>query len=143
MPNGRFRRYYWQIRTLLSEKAHLLDADHPAHKVCEDYEVEYSGAFRASIVFEDGSRLIVRFSLRADKDIEEYNYAYQYHDPQGKRILRYDDAPHHLEVSTHPHHLHRGPEPSERKRDIAYTLDVNRVDFVTIFTKIVRQYLSE
>lgn len=143
MPDGRFRRYYWQIRALLSEKAHLLDVDHPAYEVCEDYEVEYTGTFRANIVFEDGSRLIVRFSLKADDDIEEYNYAYQYLDPQGERILRYDDAPHHPEVSTYPHHLHRGPESPEHKRDKAYALNVNRVDFATIFTRIARQYLSE
>ena len=141
MPNGRFHRYYWQIRTLLSEKAHLLDMNHPAYKVCENYEVEYAGVFGASIVFEDGSRLIVRFSLKADGDIEEYDYAYQYLDAQGKRIFRYDDAPHHPDISTHPHHLHKGPEPSGRKRDKAYALDVNRVDFATIFGKIVRQYL--
>jgi len=52
MPDGRFRRYYWQIHTLLSENAHLLDMDHPTYKVCEDYEVEYSGAFRASIYLD-------------------------------------------------------------------------------------------
>ena len=143
MPDGRFLRYYWQIRTLLNENAHLLDEDHPDYKVCEDYEVEYTGAFRASIAFKDGSHLIVRFSLSADGDIEEYDYAYQYLDPQGRQILRYDDAPHHPEVPTHPHHLHRGPEPLGRKRDKAYALDVNRVDFATIFAKIMRQYLSE
>lgn len=26
----------------------------------------------------------------------------------GKRIFRYDNAPHHPEISTHPHHKHSG-----------------------------------
>jgi len=81
MSNGRFRLYYWQIRTLLGTEVHLLNMDHPDYQICEDYEVEYSGAFRASIVFKNSSRLLVRFSLRTDGDIEEYNYAYQYLDP--------------------------------------------------------------
>ena len=141
MPDGRFRRYYWQIRTLLSENVHLLNVDHPAYKICEEHEVEYAGTFWASIVFENGSQLIVRFSLRADEDIEEHSYAYQYLGPQGERIFRYDDAPHHPEISTHPHHLHRGPEPSRHEKDKIYALDVNRVDFATIFVKVVRQHL--
>ena len=48
MPNGRFRRYYWQIRTLLSENVHLLDVDHPAYEICQDYETEYTGTFQVS-----------------------------------------------------------------------------------------------
>ena len=143
MSNGRFRRYYWQIHTLLGENVHLLAVEHPAYKICEDYEVEYTGTFRANIVFGNGSRLIVRFSLRAAGDIEEYNYAYQYLDSQGKRVFRYDDAAHHPEITTHPHHLHRGPEPSEREKEKIHALDINHVDFATIFAKIARQYLAE
>lgn len=40
VPDGRFRHYYWQIRTLLSEKEHLLDTNHAAYEICEDYEAE-------------------------------------------------------------------------------------------------------
>jgi hypothetical protein len=49
MPDGRFRQYYWQIRTLLGEKDHLLDRNHPAYEICEDYEVEYTGTFWATL----------------------------------------------------------------------------------------------
>jgi hypothetical protein len=97
--------------------------------------VAYTAAFHASIVFIDGSRLIVRFSLRADGDVEEYDYAYQYLDPQGSQVFRYDDAPHHPEIATHPHHLHRGSE------DTVYALDLDHVDFVTVFNKIASKYL--
>lgn len=141
MSDGHFRWYYWQIRTLLDEKADLLHMDHPAYEICEDYEVEYTGTFRATIVFRDGSQLIVRFALGSDDDIEEYDYVYQYLDRQGKRLFQYDDAPHHPGLSTFPHHWHRGPEPSGRKRDRAHALDINRVDFVAVFAKIEQQYL--
>jgi hypothetical protein len=141
MSDGRFQQYYWQIRALLGQKSHLLDWSHPLFDICEDYEVEYTGTFRATIVFTDGSLLVVRFTLQDDDGIEEYDYAYQYLDPQGKRLFRYDDAPHHAEVSTYPHHLHRGPEPPAHERDRAYPLDIHRVDFVTVLAKIEQQYI--
>ena len=142
MSNGRFGQYYWRIRSLLAEKDHLLNISHPDYVVCEEYEAEYLTSFWATIVFKDGSRLAVRFALKSDGDIEEFKYSYQYLDPQGRRILRYDDAPHHPEIVTHPHHLHRGPEPSRGKKDKVYPLDILRVDFATVFTKIERQYLK-
>ena len=135
MPNGRFLHYYWQIHALLNQNSRLLDDSHPDHALCDDYEVAYAAAFHASIVFVDGSRLIARFSLRADDDVEEYDDAYQYLDPQGGQVFRYDDAPHHPEVDTHPHHLHRDRD------DTAYPLDISHVDFATIFNKIPSRYL--
>ena len=142
MPDGRFLWYYWQIRTLLDDQAVLLDTDHPDYQICEDYEVEYTGVFRANIIFRDGSCLIVRFSLRAGKGFEEHDYVYQYLDPQGRRVFRYDDAPHHPEIPTYPHHLHRGTVPSGGRKDKVYALDIRRVDFPTILAKIAAQYLS-
>jgi hypothetical protein len=34
------------------------------------------------------------------------DYAYHFQDTQNQLIFRYDNAPHHPEVSTHPHHKH-------------------------------------
>lgn len=136
MPDGRFLHYYWQIHTLLRENSQLVDDTHPDYALCRDYEVAYTAAFHASIVFTDGSRLIARFSLRADGEVEEYDYAYQYLDSEGRQVFRYDDAPHHPEVSTHPDHLHRGQQGK------AYALDLDRVDFATVFSEIVSKHLG-
>ncbi|MDP2778405.1 MAG: DUF6516 family protein, partial [Anaerolineales bacterium] len=35
-----------------------------------------------------------------------YGYTFM---QDSKRIFRYDNAPHHPEISTHPHHKHSGP----------------------------------
>jgi len=141
MSDGRFQQYYWQIRALLGQKSHLLDWGHSLFDICEDYEIEYTGTFRATIVFIDGSLLAVRFTLQDDGGIEEYNYAYQYLDAKGQRLFRYDDAPHHPDVATYPHHLHRGPEPSGYERDEAYPLDIYRVDFTAVLARIEQRYL--
>jgi hypothetical protein len=34
------------------------------------------------------------------------DYAYHYQDAEDTLIFRYDNAPHHPEVATHPHHKH-------------------------------------
>lgn len=36
------------------------------------------------------------------------NYAYSYL-RNNQRVFRYDNAPHHPEIATHPHHKHIGP----------------------------------
>ena len=142
MADGRFRQYYWEVRTLLAEKDHLLDRSDPEFELSQEIDAEYIGAFWATIVFVNGSRLAVRFMLTDADVIEEFNYSYQYLDAQGKRVFRYDDAPHHPEVATHPHHVHRGPEPPQYERDKAYALDVHRVDFATIFARIEQRCFS-
>jgi hypothetical protein len=141
MPDGRFRYYYWQIRTLLSEREHLLDTHHSAYEICEDYEVEYTGTFGATIVFKDGSRLVVRFTLRSDDGLEEYDYAYVYLDAQGNRVFQYDDAPHHPHLPSHPHHWHKGQRPA-RSPDQAFPLDMPAVSFVTVLDKVIHEYLG-
>lgn len=141
MSDGRFQHYYWQIRALLGEKDHFLDRDHPDSGICEDYEVEYTSTFWATLVFRDGSRLVARFTLWSNDDIEEYDYAYVYLDAQGDRVFQYDDAPHHPHLPTHPHHVHKGRQPTKGP-DRAWPLDIPRVDFVTVLDKIVQEYLG-
>jgi len=63
--------------------------------------------FRAKLRFYDHSRLEALEDL-----LEEYykiakkHYSYHYQDENGNLIFRYDNAPHHPEISTHPHHKH-------------------------------------
>jgi hypothetical protein len=65
---------------------------------------------RAEII--DGSLLYVReaFFPRSSK------YSYHWQTRIGELLLRWDNAPHHPEISTHPHHKHAGEQigPSER-----------------------------
>jgi len=67
--------------------------------------------FRADLV--DGSRL---FALEfVDARLKRLRYSYHYQDASGDLIFRYDNAPHHPEVRTHPHHKHtpHGVEEAE------------------------------
>lgn len=141
MPDGKLRAYYWDIFTTLVKVADALNPTHQDHNFPSEDEVEHTAALYATLVFEDGSRLIVHSWLDATAEVREYDYAYVYLDAHGNRVFQYDDAPHHPELPTHPHHVHKGRRPVHGS-DEALSLDIPQVDFVTVLDKIVRKYLG-
>lgn len=40
------------------------------------------------------------------KDIEERSYSFHWQNAEGKLIIRWDNAPHHKQIKTFPHHKH-------------------------------------
>jgi hypothetical protein len=138
MADGKLLAYYWEIFTALAEAADLLDVAHPDYSFPSEDEVENTAALYATLIFKDGSRLIVRSLLEVTTEIREHDYAYIYLDAGGNRIFQHDDAPHHPNLSTHPHHMHKGQRPDQGP-DKALPLDIPRVDFVTILSKVVER----
>lgn len=137
MSNGKLVAYYWEAFSALAEIADFLDTAHPDYSFPSEDEVECVAALHANLVFKDGYRLIVHTWLDPTADVREYDYAYVYLDGQGNRVFQYDDAPHHPELSTHPHHVHKGPKPG-KGTDRALPLDIPQVGFVTILSKTSR-----
>lgn len=138
MSNGKLRDYYWRISSFLAERSEYLDREHSAFDFPSEHEVGNTGALRAVLIFRDGSQLFVRTSFDDHAEIREYDYAYIYYDPHGKRVFQYDDAPHHPHVSTHPHHLHRGDKPKLGREEV-YAINLPRVDFIAIVEKAIRR----
>ncbi len=67
---------------------------------------DYNGLVRCRVLFWDGSYLdlyeVVSTELGHPIKIH-YTYIYL---KNGERVFRYDNAPHHPEIPTHPHHIH-------------------------------------
>ena len=61
------------------------------------------GMLRGKLLFVDGSMLEFMEYLQ-----EENRLKYRFHlmDNEGNMILRYDNAPHHKDISSFPHHKH-------------------------------------
>lgn len=59
----------------------------------------------------DSSQLFIREYI----DPEERNYSYHWQKNTGELIIRWDNAPHHKELNTFPHHRHKkdSVSPSE------------------------------
>ncbi|MBD3308203.1 hypothetical protein GF339_17285 [candidate division KSB3 bacterium] len=63
------------------------------------------GFITGSILFENGCRL--DFIEVKDIDVQaKIKYRYQYMDSYQELVFRYDNAPHHQQLKTFPHHKH-------------------------------------
>ncbi len=127
--------------TALAENVEFLNPGAIDYCPPDEFLVESRGHIEATIVFKDDTRLVVRAELDDTTGVREYDYAYVYLDADGRRVLQYDDAPHHPEISTHPHHIHKG-EWSAEKKDQARKLDIPQVNFVTVLARIIEDYLQ-
>ncbi len=72
-------------------------------------------------LFEDGFYIKIRVVLKDNSilfireyvDKEERNYSYHWQDSEGNLIVRWDNAPHHKNLRTYPHHKHKGGRVEE------------------------------
>ena len=70
-----------------------------------------SSEFYAVLRFYDNSRLQIMEKLIVDAyALLKVRYAYHYQQANSTLIFRYDNAPHHPTVETHPHHKHIGAD---------------------------------
>jgi hypothetical protein len=70
---------------------------------------DYNGIFRGRAYFWDDSFLDIYEAVSTELGYPvRVSYAYTYL-REGKRVFRYDNAPHHPEIITFPHHKHIGP----------------------------------
>ncbi len=68
--------------------------------------------FEAELQFFDGSHLSLteRLEEAPGRDILRTNYKFHYQTAAEQLIFRYDNAPHHPEIATFPHHKHIGED---------------------------------
>lgn len=57
---------------------------------------------KAQISFQDNSCLMIRVFMSED----DYNYSFHWQDINEELIIRWDNSPHHKDISTYPHHKH-------------------------------------
>lgn len=67
------------------------------------------GFFKARMTCTDGSELhLFEYVVVDEGEPGRQSYRYHHQRSDGALIKRWDDAPHHPEVPTFPHHLHEG-----------------------------------
>lgn len=72
-----------------------------------------AGLFRYKLMLRDGSviEMFEKFRIMQEA-VKVTKYSFHWQDGTGRLRMRWDNAPHHPEVSTHPHHVHAGSEPN-------------------------------
>jgi len=85
-----------------------------SNPIIVSYDVEFDVKsstlilLHGTILFKDGSTLeFLELVKETDKGLERLKYRFQY-TKGSKLIFRYDNAPHHREIETFPHHKHVG-----------------------------------
>ena len=89
---------------------------HPSVKkfrIIKEFIGVKKGFIRFVIRLRDDSELYV-FEY-VDSSLHKVDYSYHWQDKEKRLITRWDNAPHHLEIETFPHHVHEGGDvnPSE------------------------------
>ena len=94
--------YFSEIQSLIKSSIFVESAD-------VEYEVKSRGLgiVHGMIGMVDGSALqfMELVNTRRDKMIR-LKYRFHFMNTNGEMVFRYDNAPHHPEIATHPHHRH-------------------------------------
>jgi hypothetical protein len=102
--------YLREIDELISSATEVIDVELVRRSVW-DTGLEKVALYRYRLSMSDGSLLEVTERLVEEKEtlfIKKYRYHWQ--NRNGQVIMRWDNAPHHPEIESFPHHLHDGSE---------------------------------
>ncbi len=102
--------YLRELDELISASPEVIDVEVIRRSVW-DTELEKVALYRYRLKMSNGSLLELTERLVEEKgtlSLKKYRYHWQSHD--GQLIKRWDNAPHHPEIDTFPHHLHNASE---------------------------------
>jgi len=107
--------YFSEIQNLLRRSAFIENVD-----VKYEAKSKTVGLIYGNIGMVDGSTLqFLELIDRKDNEIIRPKYRFHFMDSGDKMIFRYDNAPHHPEVPTYPHHKHiRDEEKPKQSKEI-------------------------
>ena len=142
MTAGKLEAYYWEIYALIFESDDILALDDPDFSLSDAEVAGIEQAIHAVLPFRDRSRLYAEIQLAADGETIEERYAYIYYDSGSQRLLQYDNRDHHPEISTHPHHVRKGPIPAAGEKDRASPTDIEFVSFEMVLQRIRERFFS-
>ena len=94
--------------------------------IIETADIEYEvkarnlGIIHGMISFIDGSTVhFMELAHIRGEEINRLKYRFHWIDANAEMTFRYDNAPHHPEIGTYPHHKHRrGEEKPEESKEV-------------------------
>ena len=91
------------------------------------------GLITGKVIFIDYSEFYFMEYIEVTGQAQCQTYRYHYQEKTKKMIFRYDNAPHHPETSTHPHHKHVDSEILESHQPtLAEIMDEIAQDYLLI-----------
>ncbi len=103
-------KYLSELDTFISTDRTILDVDVVRRDIRET-GMEKTALYRYRLKLNDNSLVELTERLVEEKgQLRVTKYRFHWQDRSGKLIKRWDNAPHHPEIDSFPHHLHDGSE---------------------------------
>ena len=98
--------YLQRLDELLSTSTAVANVE-VVRRSLRDSELERTLHYRYRVALADGGLVeMTERVLEAQGTLRVTTYRHHWQDPSGRLVQRWDNAPHHPEVETFPHHLH-------------------------------------
>ena len=111
------REYYVALQKAILGAAHVIQSDISFDEISEE-ECYICG----SLTLRGGFQLYIAEYVVTEPKIIRLKYRFHFQTAKGKMLVRWDNAPHHPEVESHPDHLHVG-----QKVRTNYPIDIPQV----------------
>ncbi|MEM4971536.1 MAG: DUF6516 family protein [Sulfolobales archaeon] len=103
MENQPLRNYLRRVEIRLQELEPIISQT----QIYVSWRASNRLVLKGTITFIDSTRLyFLEYLLVEGNNLKRVSYRFHYTDSQGVMVFRYDNAPHHPEVPSHPHHKH-------------------------------------
>lgn len=102
--------YLKKLDDLILAAGEIIDVE-VVRRTIWDTELEKIGIYRYKDYLYDGSFIELTERLVEEKDsLKRTKYRFHWQTKEGVLLKRWDNAKHHPEINTFPHHLHDGSE---------------------------------
>ncbi len=95
------REYFSRIRKQVFEHPSAVNINFDSTATDQD-----RGFWKAKITFRNGSELHLFEYITENNGFNIKKYRYHFQNSDEETVFRYDNAPHHPEIETHPEHKH-------------------------------------
>lgn len=111
------REYYSTVQAAILAAPHVVQSDISFDEVSED-----ECYIRGTLTLIGGIELHLAEYVVTEPEIKRLKYRYHLQTAEEKFLARWDNAPHHPEVKSHPNHLH-----IKKIVNVSATMDVESV----------------
>jgi uncharacterized protein DUF6516 len=97
------REYYASVQKAILAAPHVIQTDISFDEISEE-----ECYIRGVLTLNDGLELHIAEYVVTEPELKRLKYRFHLQSSDSKMIARWDNAPHHSEVKTHPDHIHVG-----------------------------------
>lgn len=102
------RDYYASVQAAILAAPHVIQTEITFDEISEE-----ECYIRGILTLTGSNELHIAEYVVTEPEFKRLKYRYHLQSSRGKMIVRWDNAPHHPEIKTHPDHLHVGEKVKE------------------------------